>query len=465
MNDHFLNRIRVEPPADFLTDLKARLDKQPPPPKRSRRGTWFRGFLLGLLSGGSVFALTLLAINGVPQTVRALFSSHPYASADATGHAADRTANGRTAEHRQDRAHQQLATSAGAAQPGTGSTGPGSEAAQQRKGQAVAQEARSTSTDSASQARSAPAIPAGSYNADLVAPSSIQEYAMALGEKVGLRGGSKTIVKIVANSTEALAAICPPPRKGAWPPNTAITTQRITPTESEDCRHNTRGSLSEMQLGYQAVVIVRSKVYGAPELSPRDLFLALAAEIPDMTHPDVMTPNPNTRWNRVNESLENEPIEVVGPPLYSLTGSALLDLLLEPGCRTFPEIAALEQSNKARFDRICRTVRGDGVYSEMSELPYRVVERLQVNPNTVGIVGYGLFAANAAEYVVSRVGGTLPSLESLASGAYPASRPLYAYYFEFWGSRTLLSQFVELQGRSPVSYSIVPPNPIQRSQP
>src|SRR5690242_19718511 len=81
MNDDFLHRIRTEPPEDFLARLKSRLDKQLAPPKRTRRASWLRGLASGLVFGGSVFAITLLTVNGVPENIRAWVTSQHDAQA------------------------------------------------------------------------------------------------------------------------------------------------------------------------------------------------------------------------------------------------------------------------------------------------------------------------------------------------------------------------------------------------
>src|SRR5262249_8495457 len=109
-----------------------------------------------------------------------------------------------------------------------------------------------------------------------------QEYATATVQRARLRAELKISTKIVATNAEPLGQISSPPpgaRRGeppAW--DIALVTRRITPTESDTCRRNFV-NVSEVLMGTQALVIVRSKLYGALELSPRDLFLALAAEV------------------------------------------------------------------------------------------------------------------------------------------------------------------------------------------
>jgi len=138
------------------------------------------------------------------------------------------------------------------------------------------------------------------------------------------------------------------------------------------------GGIAEVQLGHQAIVLTRSRLYGALALSPSNIFLALAAEIPDPAHPEALISNPNTTWDRVNGAFNNEPIEVFGPPAQSTTGIAFREILFEAGCNSFPTIAALKQTDAARYERVCSTFRKDGAYVEMPEqVPFDIFQTLQ----------------------------------------------------------------------------------------
>jgi len=59
MNDDFLHRMRVEPPAQFLVDLKTKLDTQnrAPPPKYRY---WFRGSIVAMLVAGTGLVLAFV---------------------------------------------------------------------------------------------------------------------------------------------------------------------------------------------------------------------------------------------------------------------------------------------------------------------------------------------------------------------------------------------------------------------
>jgi hypothetical protein len=46
-----------------------------------------------------------------------------------------------------------------------------------------------------------------------------------------------------------------------------------------------------------------------PNLSARSIFLALARDVPDPLHPDVLVKNPNITWNQVDSTLPDEHIK------------------------------------------------------------------------------------------------------------------------------------------------------------
>jgi phosphate transport system substrate-binding protein len=449
MNDDFLHRIRAQPPADFLAQLKARLDRQPPPSASRPRRALFRTLTLGLLFGGSVFAITLLTVTGIPDAARSLiWTQHRQTDAGSDANQPNGHPHG----------IQPMFSGGGRREAEQASASdPNAEHGQQAQGARGA----GVTAPNAAGSPTAPAV-GGSMAPSrtpftFVGPRGLQGYAAALAER-SHRLGFDAIVAPADTTTEALARLCPEAgaAKGASQPTLAIATRRITPEEFTTCTRNI-GSISEVPMGHQAVVVVRSQLYGALELSPRDLFLALAAEIPDPANPDVIIPNPNMTWNRVDGALENEPIEVVGPPPSSTTATALREMILDAGCNTFPTIAALQQTDRARHDRICGTIRKDGVYVEMAEVPDDVVQKLQLNPNVVGILGYGLFTSNETAFAASRISGVGPTRAAILAGAYAASRPIYVYVNQRtkFPMGVLLAWFSKEEGYLPETYSVI----------
>ena len=56
-----------------------------------------------------------------------------------------------------------------------------------------------------------------------------------------------------------------------------------------------------------------------------------------------------------------------------------------------------------------------------------IVQKLAANPDALGIFGYSFLEENGDKVQGSGINGVAPSFESIASGDYPVSRPLYFY--------------------------------------
>ena len=55
------------------------------------------------------------------------------------------------------------------------------------------------------------------------------------------------------------------------------------------------------------------------------------------------------------------------------------------------------------------------------------MQKLEANPNTVGIFGFSFLEENLDKMRGLRIEGVDPTFESIASGEFPASRPLFIY--------------------------------------
>jgi phosphate transport system substrate-binding protein len=100
---------------------------------------------------------------------------------------------------------------------------------------------------------------------------------------------------------------------------------------------------------------------------------------------------------------------------------------MEGGCKSFPWIAAVKDKDEAKFKSICHTIREDGRFIEAGENDNLIVQKLKANPNALGVFGYSFLEQNQDSVQGSTVDGQAPTFESIASGSYPVSRPLYFY--------------------------------------
>jgi phosphate transport system substrate-binding protein len=461
MNDDFLHRIRVEPPADFMASLKGRLDRQLPPAAAAPRRSLLRALVFGLLFGGSVFAISLLTVNGLPDFARNLVQTrHQDSKVDGTGNspAATRSRSG------------SFVAPAQPGQPAADAPSYAGKAADSSRNTAAPGPANST-------APTAQSIPGGSSTGprqvvSLITPKTLQEYIRSLADSVGRSATFALSVTATDSSSDALTQLCGTSKSSGSASVLAAASvpRRITRAEYEVCTRNL-GGIAEVQLGHQAIVLTRSRLYGALALSPSDIFLALAAEIPDPAHPETLISNPNTTWDRVNDAFNNEPIEVFGPPAQSTTGSAFREILFAAGCNSFPTIAALKQTDAARYERVCSTFRKDGAYVEMPEqVPFDIFQTLQTHPNAVGVLGYRLFQTfgyypqGTDTLTTSPVGGVKPTRETISAGTYPGSRILYLYVDQSrsnWNVPFLITSLMENGRVFPKNYSVIPTDAAQ----
>ena len=75
----------------------------------------------------------------------------------------------------------------------------------------------------------------------------------------------------------------------------------------------------------------------------------------------------------------------------------------------------------------CTAMRTDGPFIEAGENDNLIVQRLDADPNAVGIFGYSFLFENQDKLQALQIGGVEPSMETIASGEYGISRPLFIY--------------------------------------
>ncbi|SEA27805.1 phosphate ABC transporter substrate-binding protein, PhoT family (TC 3.A.1.7.1) [Desulfuromusa kysingii] len=210
-------------------------------------------------------------------------------------------------------------------------------------------------------------------------------------------------------------------------PDIANASRRIQRSEYDLCQSNGIKDIIEVKIGYDGIVIANSTKVPNLQLSIRDLYLALARNVPAPTGEERLVINPYVNWHQINPNLPDQKIEVLGPPPTSGTRDAFSELALEKGCQQFAWIKAIKKRDKHKFQQICRTLRNDGYFVEAGERDNLVVKNLEVSPQATGIFGYNFLARDTDNLQGSLIEGTAPTVQTIASGDYPLSRALYIY--------------------------------------
>ena len=257
----------------------------------------------------------------------------------------------------------------------------------------------------------------------IVGSSTVFPFSTAVAETFGRTGSFKT-PKIESTGTGGgMKLFCA--GVGVEHPDMTNASRGMKLSEFETCQENGVDAITEVKIGYDGIAIANAKSAPQYDLTPRDIFLALAKDIPNAK--GKLVANPNKTWQDVNPELPATKIEVLGPPPTSGTRDAFSELAMEAGCKTFDAIAAMKKEDKKQYKAVCHGIREDGAYVEAGENDNLIVQKLESNPDALGIFGYSFLDQNGDKIQGSKIDGVEPTFESIADGSYPVSRSLYFY--------------------------------------
>ena len=265
----------------------------------------------------------------------------------------------------------------------------------------------------------------GRNTISVVGSSTVYPFATVVAEKFGKKTDFATPKIESTGSGGGMKLFCN--GVGLATPDITNASRRIKKSEYDKCQANGVNEIIEVHIGFDGIAVANSKRSPRLELTRKDLFLALAEKVPDPAGSRALVKNPYQTWNQVNPALPNSAIEVLGPPPTSGTRDAFAELALEGGCKQFDWIKALGKSDKQQYKAVCHTVREDGPYIEAGENDNLIVQKLDRNPNALGIFGFSFLEQNDDKVQGSLIEGKAPEFETIADGSYPISRPLYFY--------------------------------------
>jgi phosphate transport system substrate-binding protein len=289
----------------------------------------------------------------------------------------------------------------------------------------------------------------------IVGSSTVYPFATVVAEQFGKTTQFKTPKIESTGSGGGLKLFCA--GVGVEHPDITNASRRIKISECEMCKKNGVEEIIEVQIGYDGIVLANSKKSAPFKLTQKDIYLALAKEIPDPKGGEKLIPNPNKTWKDVNPALPDVKIEVLGPPPTSGTRDAFAELGMEPGAKTYAWIKNMKKKDKPRYKAICHTVREDGAYVEAGENDNLIVQKLIANPDALGIFGFSFLDQNTDKIQGSCVSGVSPTFDSIADGSYPLSRPLFFYVKKAHidvipGTKEYLAEFTSEKAWGPDGY-------------
>ncbi|MCF6199340.1 MAG: PstS family phosphate ABC transporter substrate-binding protein [Hyphomicrobiaceae bacterium] len=257
----------------------------------------------------------------------------------------------------------------------------------------------------------------------IVGSSTVFPFSTTVAERFGKSTKFKTPIVESTGSGGGLKLFCS--GKGDQHPDITNASRRIKPSEVARCAKNGITDTIEVKIGYDGIVLANSRRSKLLNLTLKDLFLALARNVPDGN--GKTKPNPYRTWKNINPTLPELKIEVMGPPPTSGTRDAFVELAMEGGCKSFPWIKALKKKDKKAYKALCHTIRSDGAYIEAGENDNLIVQKLEANPTAFGIFGFSYLDQNTDKIQGNTINGIEPGFEQISDGSYPVSRSLYFY--------------------------------------
>lgn len=259
----------------------------------------------------------------------------------------------------------------------------------------------------------------------IVGSSTVYPFATVVAEQFGKTTNFKTPKIESTGSGGGFKLFCA--GVGVSHPDITNASRAIKSSEVEKCAANGVTEIVEVKVGYDGIVIANSKATKQLDLSPKDIFMALAKQVPDPKNPEDLIENPYKTWKDVNPALPETTIEVLGPPPTSGTRDAFVELAMEAGAKSFDSLKALRKADKKAFKKVAHTLREDGSYIEAGENDNLIVQKLQANPDALGIFGFSFLDQNTDVIQGSKINGHAPTFEAIGDGSYPVSRPLFFY--------------------------------------
>ena len=256
----------------------------------------------------------------------------------------------------------------------------------------------------------------------MVGSSTVYPFAATIAETFGRDFETKTPIVEATGTGGGFKLFCS--GIGYEFPDFVNASRKIEKSELKKCDEN-KISPIEIKIGYDGIVLANSIAGQKFSLTKRQIFLALAAKLPNAN--GDLEDNYYQKWSDINPKLPAVRIAVYGPPSTSGTRDSFVELVLESVCRQEKSFIKAFSDEKIR-NKKCRMIRSDGKFIEAGENDNLIVQKLSSNQDALGIFGFGFLEENQNKIMAARIDDIEPSFENIAKGNYQISRPLFIYF-------------------------------------
>jgi phosphate transport system substrate-binding protein len=262
-------------------------------------------------------------------------------------------------------------------------------------------------------------------NVQVAGSSTVLPYASIVAEAFGENFDFPTPVVESGGSSAGLKRFCE--GVGENTIDVANASRAIKDKEIAACAEAGVTDIIEVRIGYDGIVFA-SQLQG-PEFTaftPSDIFNALA---PKVLVDGQLVDNPHTKWSDFNADLPDAEIMAFIPGTKHGTREVFEEKVVAAGCEATGAMEAMIAGGMSEDDAedACLAVRNDGRSVDIDGDYTETLARIDANPNGIGVFGLAFYENNTDKLKVATMSGVVPSTESIATGEYPVSRPLYFY--------------------------------------
>ncbi|MFT6605514.1 MAG: phosphate transport system substrate-binding protein [Halocynthiibacter sp.] len=255
--------------------------------------------------------------------------------------------------------------------------------------------------------------------------STVLPYAAIVAESFGENFDFPTPVVESGGSSAGLKRFCE--GVGENTIDVANASRAIKEKEVKACAEAGVTDIIEVRIGYDGIVFASDINGNGFQFTPAHWYKALSAQT---VVDGKLVDNTATMWNQIDPSLPAQEIQAFIPGTKHGTREVFEDKVILSGCEEtgdFEVIKAALGDDKKAAEKACISLRTDGRTVDIDGDYTETLARIQSDTNGIGVFGLSFYENNTDKLQVATMSGIVPSTESIASGEYPVSRPLYFY--------------------------------------
>lgn len=226
-------------------------------------------------------------------------------------------------------------------------------------------------------------------------------------------------------SSAGLKAFCQ--GVGADSVDIATASRKIKAKEIKACADSGVTDIIEVVIGFDGLVFAGDKKGPDYSFTPADWYAALGARV---LIDGALVENTAMQWDEVNANLPAHAIRTFIPAAKHGTREVFDQKMLIKGCKAtgaYDAFLAENGGDAKAASKSCMVIRSDKAVTELEVFGSETVDMIRGTKGSIGLLGLAFYEANNSDLKAATINDVYPSADSIATGEYPVSRPLYMY--------------------------------------